>query len=131
MEVPYFDYYLKSVGQPLPKVKLEETKDPFIARISIIAPCPLMTVQIYWARANPDVMKRKWIALSAVKTAENFYEAKLPTDAAEWFAVVSDDRPMTVSSDLVKVARPSISLEHPTPSSSPQRGNRTTTEAPL
>lgn len=109
MEVPYFDYYLKGVGQPFPKVTVEKTKDLMVARFSITAPHPITKAEVYWAKAVPtdlkvdDVKKREWIALPAVKTDGNTYEAKLPQEAAEWFALVSDDRPVTVSSDMIKI----------------------------
>lgn len=104
MEVTFFDYYLSGRGQPLPKVKIEKTADLHLARFTIAAPQPLAKVEVYWARANPDVMKREWLPLPATKTADNRYEAALPADATTWFAVVSDSRPVTVSSDLVEVA---------------------------
>jgi dienelactone hydrolase len=105
MEVPFFDYYLKHVGQPLPKVSVEKGGDPLLARFGVTAPRPLASVQVYWAKANPDVMKRQWLALPATKIGENRYEAKLPAEAADWFALASDDRPATVSSDLIALRR--------------------------
>ena len=103
MEVPFFDYYLKGQGQPLPHVLVEKTSDPLRARFRITAPCTLTKVEVYWAKANPDVVKREWLALSPAKVGE-CYESQLPAEAVDWFAVVSDDRPVTVSSDLVHVA---------------------------
>ncbi len=103
MEVPWFDYYLNGKGEPLPKVSVQPATDPHLARVAIPAPPhPLTKVEIWWAKTNPDVMKREWLALPAVQSGET-YEAKLPADAADWFAVASDDRPETVSSDLVHV----------------------------
>ena len=105
MEVPFFDYQLNGRGQPLPQVTVEQGGEPLRARFRITAPCPLTKVEVYWAKLNPDVMKREWLALPATKTGEQSYEAKLPAEAADWFAVVSDNRPVTVSSDLVPVAK--------------------------
>ncbi len=111
MEVPYFDYYLKGIGKPFPKVSVQKTGDPHLARFSITAPHPLTTVEIYWAKATPadptgnDLLKREWIALPPTKTADNSYEARLPAEAADWFAVASDDRPVTVSSDLINIRK--------------------------
>jgi hypothetical protein len=101
MEVPYFDYYLKGTGEPLPRVSVQPTKDPHLARFSIRAPHPLTQVEVYWARPGPDVMKREWIALTASKPTGNCYEARLPADAVDWFVLASDDRPVTVSSDMI------------------------------
>lgn len=105
MEVTFFDYFLKGIGQPLPKVNVEKTRDSLLAGISISAPRPLTKVEFWWAKTNPDVMKRVWIAEPANKTCEGKYEAQLPAEAADWFAVVSDERPVTVSSDLVHIGK--------------------------
>ena len=101
MEVPYFDFYLNGKGEPLPIVSVRPPGDPLLARFSIASPHPLTKVEVYWAKTNPDVTKREWLALPASKTGDNAYEAKLPAEAADWFAVASDDRPVTVSSDLI------------------------------
>jgi dienelactone hydrolase len=106
MEVPFFDYQLKGLGEPLPKVTVQASPDPFRVRFSITAPRPLTKVDVYWAKANPDVMKRAWLAVAATKAGEHLYEAQLPAEAADWFAVASDDRPVTVSGDLVQIASP-------------------------
>ncbi len=106
MEVPFFDYYLKGVGKPLPKVSVVKTGDPLVARFQVSALNPLTKLEVYWAKPNPDVMKREWLALPAGNVGGQTYEAKLPAAAAEWFAVVSDDRPVTVSSDLIQVLSP-------------------------
>ncbi|MEI8293216.1 MAG: acetylxylan esterase [bacterium] len=100
MEVPFFDFYLKGEGQPLPRVLIEKSEDPRHAHFRITAPCAPTKVEVYWAKNNPDVIKREWHALPAVKAGE-FYESQLPTEAADWFAVMSDARPVTVSSDLI------------------------------
>ncbi len=102
--MPYFDYYLNGKGQPLPHVTVEKTADPLVARVSVSAPCPLTNVDVWWAKADSNVMKRVWQALPMAKTGTS-YEAKLPADAADWFAVASDSRPVTVSSDLMCVSK--------------------------
>ncbi len=106
MEVPYFDFQLNGMGEPLPKVTVRHGADPLLASFSIASPHPLTKVEVWWARANPDVMKREWLALPAARTGDGGYEAKLPAEAADWFAVASDDRPVTVSGDLIRVPAP-------------------------
>ncbi|MCX7010885.1 MAG: hypothetical protein NTY53_27205, partial [Kiritimatiellaeota bacterium] len=91
--------------QPLPKVSVEKTRDPLVVSVSISAPRPLTKVELWCAKTNSDVMKRVWVAEPANKTCENKYEAQLPAEAADWFAVVSDERPVTVSSDLVHIGK--------------------------
>jgi hypothetical protein len=111
MEVPYFDYHLKGIGKPFPKVSVQNTGDLQLARFSITAPHPLTKVEVYWAKATPvdptgdDLKNREWIALPATKTTDNCYAAKLPSEAVDWFVVVSDDRPVTVSSDLINIGK--------------------------
>ena len=115
MEVPYFDYYLKGFGEPLPKVSVQKAGDAHLARFSITASHALIKVEVYWAKAyppetahDPDLLRkaeleREWIALPTVKAGDQDYEAKLPAEAVVWFALVSDDRPVTVSGDLISV----------------------------
>lgn len=103
MEVPYFDYYLKGQGQPLPRVSVLPSGEPRRARCSVVAPCPLTRVEVWWAKANPDVMKREWLPVPATRGADGSYEALLPAEASDWFAVASDERPVSVSSDLVAI----------------------------
>ncbi len=112
MEVPYFEYHLKGIGKPFPAVSLLKTGDAHLARFRVNAPHSLTKTEVYWSRAtepeaakDPDalrksVLEREWIALPASNIGENTFEARLPAEAAVWFALVSDDRPVTVSSDL-------------------------------
>lgn len=110
MEVPYFDYYLKDVGWPFPMVMAQSSAAPGVARFTVTAPQPLVAARVYWAKASPELLRaggvsqRKWIEIPASVIAENSYEAKLPPDAAEWFALVSDARPVSVSSGIVHCA---------------------------
>jgi dienelactone hydrolase len=116
MEVPYFDYYLKGIGKPFPKVNAQRTDDAHLARFSVTAPHALTKTEVYWAKPYPagaenvpDLLRkaeldREWIAVPAAKTGGNTFEAKLPAEAVVWFALVSDDRPVTVSSDMVHLA---------------------------
>jgi len=104
MEVPYFDFFLKGIGEPLPKVTVIKTDDPLLAAFEVATTRPLSSVEVYWAKMNPDVKTREWIAIPATKTPSGTFEASLPPDAADWFALVSDDRPVTVSGNLISRA---------------------------
>lgn len=103
MEVPYFDYYLNGQGAPLPRVRVEAAGDARVARFAVSAPRPVTSADIWWAAADSNVMKRVWASVPAVRKDGANYEARLPAEATDWFAVVSDDRPVTVSSDWVHV----------------------------
>ena len=106
MEVPYFEYHLKGLGQPFPKVTVVPGKDPQLAQFSVNAPHPLSKLEVYWAKVGPKVLKsdeiknRFWQALPAKKSGE-VYQAQLPPEAGDWFALVSDERPVTVSSNMI------------------------------
>ena len=104
MEVPYFDYYLNGQGQPFPKVKVEKSSDPLLARFSISAPCPLTKVEVWWAKANTDDKTRKWESLPATPASDGVYQSRLPSETADWFALVSDNRPVSVSSDVISIS---------------------------
>jgi dienelactone hydrolase len=110
MEVPYFDFYLKGTGKPLPVVTLLKSDNPLVPHFKISAPVPLTKVEVFWSAENPDWMKRVWISAPATKTADDTYNATLPAEAAQgayWFVVASDERPVTVSSDLIQIPPPS------------------------
>ncbi len=103
MEVPYFEYYLEGKGSPLPRVEVEPGKDVRLARISVKSPRPVVAADVWWAAADSNVMKRVWHALPMDAAGDASYQAQLPAEAADWFAVVSDDRPVTVSGNLMAV----------------------------
>jgi dienelactone hydrolase len=111
MEIPYFDYYLKGEGQPFPKVSVEASADSKKACFKVESPSSIQKAEIYWAGAisddlkADDVKKRVWTPLSVVDHGNGVFEAKLPVEATEWFALVSDDRPVTVSSDMTRVSQ--------------------------
>lgn len=114
MEVPFFEYHLKGIGHAFPKVSVQKTDNAHLARFSVTAPHALTKTEVYWAKAYPAgaendpeqlrkaELEREWVAASATKTGET-YEAKLPPEAVVWFALVSDDRRVTVSSDLIHI----------------------------
>ncbi len=114
MEVPYFDYHLKGIGKPLPKVILAKSTDSRLARFTVDAPHPVVKAELYWAAPfagetlkDPAllakaVVERKWRSVPATKQ-DDAYEAAIPAEAAQWFILVSDDRPVSVSSEMITV----------------------------
>ena len=125
MEVPYFEYHLRDIGKPFPKVRVEPGKDPQTARFRVTAPHPLISVEVYWAKAAPavqtgnDIKNRVWQALPATK-ADEIYQAQLPPEAGDWFALVPDDRPVTASSALIHLRSAESGPANPT-SAAPDR----------
>ncbi len=104
MEVPYFAYHLKGEGQPLPKVTVVPTADPRQVAVTVTTPHSLNAVTVAWAAADPDVKTRLWTSVPTTRDSEGRYRATLPETATTWFAIASDERPVTVSSDLVTIA---------------------------
>ncbi|MEY5027431.1 MAG: hypothetical protein RLZZ244_2959 [Verrucomicrobiota bacterium] len=115
MEVPYFEYHLKGVGEAMPRVSLKESESPHTARFEVRSTRPLAKVEVYWARAftaeecadserlRQAQSKREWISVEARGSLEEGYRAELPREAGVWFALVTDDRPVSVSSPLVSL----------------------------
>jgi hypothetical protein len=115
MEVPYFDYHLKGQGDPMPRVRVEKGASPFKVKFHVQSALPLTKAEVYWAKPfapealkDPDrlreaELKREWIAVPAEGSVEKGYEAELPGEAAIWFALVSDSRPVSVSSELMTI----------------------------
>ncbi|NDP21065.1 MAG: hypothetical protein GZ091_08295 [Paludibacter sp.] len=101
MEVPYMDFYLKGVGKPFPKVIVNKTEDAQIANFTIETSVAISKVEVYWSINCPEPTKCLWNAIIPVEIGVNKYQVKLPDDAAEWFVVASDERPVSVSSDLM------------------------------
>ncbi|MEP6671477.1 MAG: acetylxylan esterase [Chthoniobacter sp.] len=109
MEVPYFDYYLNGQGQPLPVVTVEKSADPLNVHFQITAPRSIAKAEVYWSAPSTDWMKRVWQPVPATKLANDHYEAHLPAEAvpgSDCFVVASDDRPVTVSSDFMRLGQP-------------------------
>ncbi len=108
MEVPFFDYFLRDIGEPLPVVTVERGADPLLARFRIASSGPNSNVVVYWAASgDEDWVNRKWSPVPAACTGPDCYEARLPAEAAAgalWFAVASDSRPVTVSGDLISTS---------------------------
>jgi Prolyl oligopeptidase family len=105
MEVPYFDFYLKGIGKPLPVVTVLKSSDPFLPHFQITATMPMTNVEVFWSGESSDWMKRPWTSVPTVKTADGTYSTALPVEASNgyWFVVASDERPVTVSSNLMQL----------------------------
>lgn len=112
METPFFEYHLKGIGKPLPSLSLEAAPNPLVARVTYTGPRDAAKVEVHWSTNTGDNWtKRKWLPLGTASLGAGRFEATLPSEAASgsaWFAVASDDRPVTVSSPLVQIKAPSM-----------------------
>jgi dienelactone hydrolase len=103
MEVPYFEYHLKGIGQPFPIVTVEKATDLRAFRFRVASTRPITKATVYWAAPDHDVLKRVWTPVPATKASDGSYTADIPANATDWYALVSDDRPVSVSSNMVHV----------------------------
>ncbi len=108
MEEPYFAFHLKGEGQPFPNITAEKTmiRSDGSARVRfhVQSPAPLQSVQVFYSLPDAPWPKRTWTPLPAKASGGNRYEATIPAEAARqnapWFALVSDNRSLSVSSNL-------------------------------
>lgn len=115
MEIAYFDYYLKGNGFPLPVVTAvgqpEKQADGKQIRVhfEIKAPVPLTSIKVFYNSENEQEWpKRKWVEVIPKEDGKLKYTADLPLDGPAdlyWFAMVSDERPVSVSSAMEKIKR--------------------------
>jgi hypothetical protein len=111
MERPYFDYYLKGLGQPLPHVDIERIialDDPLTVHFTAYGPLPIETISLYYSLSDAPWTKRRWVAVAVQASSDGRCQATLPAEAAagaDWFASASDSRPVTVSSDLQHIGK--------------------------
>ena len=110
MEQVYFDYYLKGIGKPMPKIQ-EITAEKLAGgntkvRFKVNAPMPVTAAQVSFSVVGVEWTKRKWETVQATAASElGWFEAELPSkdlkNSFECFATISDSRPVSVSSYLV------------------------------
>jgi len=110
MELPYFNYYLKGIGEPLPQVSIDElSKQPdqqgnYTIKFFVNSKTAITDATMYYSAADDLWVKRKWIAVKAAAIKDGWYQAQIPANmiakGTYCFASVSDARPVTVSSDL-------------------------------
>lgn len=109
MESAYFDYYLKGIGHPFPKVQqIEAEKLPngnTKVRFKVKSPLPLGRADVNYSIVGEFWPKRVWQKVSAVASTDGWYIAEVPSKdfnkPFECFATVSDSRPVSVSGYLI------------------------------
>jgi dienelactone hydrolase len=98
----FFDYLLKGQGQPFPSLR-DVSAGPgdgktrhvrFIVRGAVGD----ATAHVYYTAPGLPWPKRVWTEVPATLAGDR-YEAEIPVDT-DWFASVSDSRPVTVSSPM-------------------------------
>ena len=111
MEETYFNYYLKGMGLPLPQV-LKPTGTPdkstgnYKVKFSVSSKTNITAATVYYS-TDSTWTKRKWVAVQAIPSNNSNYEAQIPAQVIAkgsfWFASISDERPVTVSSMISEI----------------------------
>jgi len=108
MEIDYFGWQLKGEGKPFPTVtilgspKQAGLNGTMVVRFAVEGGLEIQPPHVYYSIANAEWPMRKWEAVPATSLGRNTYEAGLPFPAgeADWFALVSDTRSVSVSSPM-------------------------------
>lgn len=109
MEIPYFDYYLKGEGKPFPKVRVKKQtdKDGQYVFFTVEGPAKFDQPEVYYTMDTDEIWpKRTWRPAEVKDEGGNVYSALLPENISVdlyWFAMVSDARDITVSSQLQRI----------------------------
>jgi dienelactone hydrolase len=109
MERIYFDYYLKGIGQPFPKIQEIKTEKSSSGntqiKFKVSSPTEIASGQVCYSPVGVEWPKRKWEIIPATASADGWYVAEIPSNELkqpfECYATVSDSRPISVSSYLV------------------------------
>ena len=107
MEGPWFDYYLRGQGQPFPTVQAgAATREGAAIRVhfSVTSPTPIKSTTVYYAPGEQHWHVKYWqrVAAGADSALLPVTEPELPL---QWYAVATDDRPVTVST-LIETVTP-------------------------
>lgn len=102
MEVPYFEWQLKHRGAPFP-----EARPTGRLAFAVTGPRTRVQAALYFSPADGTAWtKRVWTRLPVSQTKPGTYQGTLPPGGPatyDWFGVVSDDRPVSVSTRLQHV----------------------------
>jgi dienelactone hydrolase len=111
MEADYFAYYLRGEGQPFPVVEAEPVArrgdGGLSLRFRVRSPLSVKVASVYYSTTDKPWEKREWIRIGGIRVAGNRYKAVIPsslmTHSIDWFALVSDSRPVTVTSVISRL----------------------------
>ncbi|MRX65382.1 alpha/beta hydrolase family protein [Maribacter luteus] len=111
MERVYFEYYLKGIGKPLPKItkikttKLKKGKIKVRFKVNSILPVEKPTVSV--SQDGNAWPKKIWDSVDAENLNNGWFEVIIPREEAGGaffcFASISDSRPVTVSSKILRI----------------------------
>jgi len=111
MERIYFDYHLKGKGTPFPRVipafQPPSAKAGFATvSFSLANAGTVDPVMVYVSGSDQKWPKRLWEEVAATKQGDGSFQAVIPVSlngGSDWFALVSDSRRVSVSTDILHV----------------------------
>ncbi|MFC3197712.1 alpha/beta hydrolase family protein [Parapedobacter deserti] len=106
MERTWFDYWLKGSGKPFPEIRnaVVNGKSPSgesKVQFSVKTSTPVTQALVWYSNSADEWTKRNWVSVRAELNLDGKYIATIPVSEGikyDWFASISDDRPVTVSS---------------------------------
>ncbi|MCD0488968.1 dienelactone hydrolase family protein [Pedobacter sp. MC2016-14] len=111
MEEPYFDYYLKGEGSPLPEIYGQQSSivnEDVKVRFQVKNAVKPALASVFYCIDQENWTKHKWLKADAQLLENGWYEAVLPGAAAQgyWYVSVSDSRPVTTSTYMYPSNKP-------------------------
>lgn len=110
MEEMYFDYYLKGKGLPIPKInKIQSnvSEKQVEVKFKIESETAIKETRVFYSFTDKRWTEREWKEVKAEPTKKGWFIARLPAQMTsqpiDCFAAVSDERPVTVSSDIITI----------------------------
>ncbi len=102
MQLVYFDYLLKGKGEPFPEVEDATAGIPKEGvshiRFHVRGAIGAARASLYYSSPDAPWKKRVWLQIKA-ESHGGWYEAQVPSNA-DWFASITDSRPVTVTSAI-------------------------------
>ncbi|WP_276169057.1 dienelactone hydrolase family protein [Zobellia alginiliquefaciens] len=111
MELVYFEYFLKGKGMPFPNIdKIESVRmknGNTKIRFQVMGAGSFSGANVCYALENEEWPQKVWEIILATSLNNGWFEAEIPTgqleDGVVCFASISDSRPVTVSSSIIKI----------------------------
>lgn len=103
MQGTYFDYLLKGQGWPFPELRdarmVRSSDGSQLVRFRVKNAVHLTAIEVWHSSTGEPWKSRKWIPITAARHG-NWYQASVPA-GRDSIVLVSDDRPVTVSSRVL------------------------------
>ena len=107
LAVNWFAWHLRGFGGAFPTVEWQASPDPGVVAFRVQSSRPVLAVSVWHSRPTypEDWPGRTWLEVTAQAKGGGRYEAEIPSSeritGAAWFALVSDDRPVTVATRMI------------------------------